>query len=75
MVTLASLCFGCEGFLTFCVMLTAGLVRVFPGGMDAFVWISLMIGTATFGRYVGPAEEGTEALWPLYGTGPPAKGP
>jgi hypothetical protein len=75
MATFASLFLGWEGFLSFCVMSTAGLANVLLPGMDAFERFLTISGTVTLERTTVPAEGRFEALWPLYGTGPPASGP
>lgn len=63
------------GFLSFCVMRTAWLLRLKSDGMDAGGWTLDFPGTFDPGRMTVAGEERLEALWPMYGTGPPAKGP
>jgi hypothetical protein len=75
MATFAFLCCGWEGFLSICVMSTVGLLKVLPFGKGGFERLCIIPGTATLGRKTDLAEGRFEALWPLHGTGPPAKGP
>ena len=67
--------FGCMGFLSFCILLTFGLAKVELEGMDAIAWFLCIHLTPTLDRLPEIPEGGIEVLWPLYGTGPPAKGP
>ena len=75
MATFASPFLGWEGFLSFCIMSTAGLVKVLLPGMDAFDRYLAINGSVSLGRSVVSAGGRPEALWPLYGTGPPSSGP
>jgi hypothetical protein len=77
MATFAFLCLGCEGFLSFCVMITAGLAICLLVGRDAFEGLIGIFGSVLPVRTATEAEGLHGALWPLtmYGTGPPAKGP
>ncbi len=65
----------CEGFLFFCILLTSGYVKIILSGMAAVGRFPLLRVTEPLDRKTCAPEGSFEVLWPLYGTGPPAKGP
>ena len=77
MATFAFLCLGCEGFVSFCVMITAGLAICLLVGKDVFEGLFGIFGAVLPVRTATESEGLHGALCPLtmYGTGPPAKGP
>ena len=74
MEAFAFLCIGWEGFLTFCIMLTAGLWIEGPAAHEAR---GRILGARASDRLRPRAQATTgrpPTLWPRYGTGPPPEG-
>lgn len=75
MVTFTPFTVGYEGFLFFCILLTSGYVKFILPGMAAVGRFPHLRVNEPLDRKTCAPEGVLEVVWPLYGTGPPVKGP